>query len=176
MTLTQPLLTIPFIVHCLYLFFPCDNPEKQGFERLSSDIEMMIGRRPNIYFKVAWKGVSVAVVIFIFAFRYNHYRIRHRLDPSVDPLDNLSKPKNFCISFPSGQLKQVTRGHITVADGWAGTSNSHPHPKPTTRLKHTKKVSKMFVFPLLNSMIPDGPTDQRTNGRTMPLIELCVRN
>ena len=41
---------------------------------------------------------------------------------------------------------------ILVADGWAG--------------------AEMPVFPLFNSMTPDGPTD----GRTKPLIELGVRN
>ena len=27
-------------------------------------------------------------------------------------------------------LKQVTRGHNIVADGWAGAANPHPHPTP----------------------------------------------
>ena len=49
---------------------------------------------------------------------------------------------------------------IPVADGWAG--------------------AEMRVFPLFNSMTPDGPTDGptdgRTDGRTKPLIELRVRN
>ena len=27
--------------------------------------------------------------------------------------------------------KQPTRGHNIVADGWAGASNSQPHPNPT---------------------------------------------
>ena len=35
-------------------------------------------------------------------------------------------------TFPSS-LKQVTRGHNIVADGWAGASNPHPfsNPNPT---------------------------------------------
>ena len=45
---------------------------------------------------------------------------------------------------------------IPIADGWAG--------------------AEMRVFTLSNSIITDGPTDQRTNGRTKPLIELRVRN
>jgi len=43
-----------------------------------------------------------------------------------------------------------------VADGWAG--------------------AEMRVFPLFNSSMTDGPTDQQTDGRTKPLIELRVRN
>ena len=73
----------------------------------------------------------------------------------------------------------MTRGHNIVEDGWAETSNSHPHIKPTTRLMHTQKVSKTLVFPLLNSMTPDGPADGRTDGwmdgRTKLLAELRVR-
>ena len=71
-------------------------------------------------------------------------------------------------------IKQVTRGHNTVADGWAGASNPHPHPNPHPTHKHTQKVSKTLVFPLFDSIIMDGPTDgwtdqrmdQRTDGQT----------
>ena len=46
---------------------------------------------------------------------------------------------------------------IPVADGWAG--------------------AEMRVFTLYNSItITDGPTDERTDGRTKPPIELRVRN
>ena len=65
-------------------------------------------------------------------------------------------------------MKQVTRGHNIVADGWAGASNPHPHPDPPPTLKHTQKVSKMLVSPLFNSVTmmdqrTDGLTDQLTN-------------
>ena len=46
--------------------------------------------------------------------------------------------------------------------------------------KYTHKVSKMLVFPLFNSMAPDGSmegcTNEQTNGGTKLLIELRVRN
>ena len=45
---------------------------------------------------------------------------------------------------------------IPVADGWAG--------------------AEMHVFTLSNSITTDGRTDQRTDGRTKPIIELRVRN
>ena len=61
-------------------------------------------------------------------------------------------------------FKQVNN---IVADGWAGASNPHPNPTPTH--KHSQKVSKTPVFPLFNSIT----MDQRTNGQTKPLIELC---
>ena len=75
-------------------------------------------------------------------------------------------------------MKQVTRGHNIVADGWAGASNPHPHPNPGPTLKHTQKVSKRVV---VNSITmtdrpTNGPTDRPTDGRTKPLIELRVRN
>ena len=44
----------------------------------------------------------------------------------------------------------MTRGHNIVANGWAGVSNSHPHPNPPATLKHTQKVSKTLVLPLFN--------------------------
>ena len=70
-------------------------------------------------------------------------------------------------------IKQVTRGHNIVVDGWAGASDPHPHPNPPPTLKHTQKVSKTLVSPLFNSMTAsDGPTD----GQTKPLIEMRVRN
>ena len=36
----------------------------------------------------------------------------------------------------------------------------------TTRLKLTQKVSKTLVFPLLNSMTQEGPTDRPTDRPT----------
>ena len=30
------------------------------------------------------------------------------------------------------ETEQVTRGHNIVADGWAGTSNPHPHFNPSS--------------------------------------------
>lgn len=33
-----------------------------GYPRFSEDIKMMLGRKPNIYWKVCWLGVSPAVV------------------------------------------------------------------------------------------------------------------
>ena len=44
--------------------------------------------------------------------------------------------------------EQVTRGHNIVADGWAGASNPYRHRNPPPTLKHTREVSKTFVFPL----------------------------
>ena len=45
---------------------------------------------------------------------------------------------------------------IPVADGWAG--------------------AEMHVFSLFDSMVTDRPTNQPTDGRTKPLLELSVRN
>ena len=58
----------------------------------------------------------------------------------------------------NNNLKQRTRPDTrpSVADGWAG--------------------AEMRVFPLLDSMVTDGPTNQWTDGRTKPLIELRVRD
>ena len=57
-------------------------------------------------------------------------------------------------TFPSS-LKQVTRGHNIVADGWAGAANPHPHPTPhPTPLPtqtHTQKASKTLIFTLFDS-------------------------
>ena len=77
------------------------------------------------------------------------------------------------------------QGHNIVADGWAGAANPHPQPKPhpTTylTLTHTQKGSKTLVFPLLDSCswtdgLMDGRSDELTDGRTKPLMELRVRN
>ena len=46
-----------------------------------------------------------------------------------------------CLGRCSGKCgEHVTRGHIIVADGWAGAYNSHPHPKPHSRHKHSKDI------------------------------------
>ena len=64
--------------------------------------------------------------------------------------------------------KQAMRGHIIVADGWAGASNPHPHPTPhqTPLLSqtHLQKASRTLVFPLFDSITStDGPRDGRTD-------------
>ena len=69
--------------------------------------------------------------------------------------------KNCAFLFGSSNsgVRKATRPDIrpiSVADGWAG--------------------AEMRVFTLSNSIITDGPTDQRTKGRTKPPIELHVRN
>ena len=66
----------------------------------------------------------------------------------------------------SHATKQVTRGHNIVAEGWAGASNSHPHPM----LPHQNGRFSTF------RLVGYGRTDGRTEGRTKPLIELRVRN
>merc|ERR1712004_241113 len=40
-----------------------------GIAKFSEDIKMMIGRKPSIYFKITWLGLSPAILIFIIAFR-----------------------------------------------------------------------------------------------------------
>ena len=42
--------------------------------------------------------------------------------------------------------------------------------------KHTQKVFKNTHFPTFQLVLMDVPIDGRTDGRTKPLIELCVRN
>ena len=69
-------------------------------------------------------------------------------------------------------MKQVTRGHNNVADGWAGASNPLANPNPPYTLKRTQKVFNNTSFPTFRLMLMDGPTE----GRTKPLIELRVRN
>ena len=65
------------------------------------------------------------------------------------------------------------RGHNIVADGWAGSSNPHPHPNPPPTFKPAQEVPKLLIFSLLNSMAPDGSTDQWTDRWTKPLYS-CV--
>ena len=70
----------------------------------------------------------------------------------------------------------MTRGHNTVADGWAGAANPHPHPTlhptPLPTQTHTQKASKTLIFPLFDSCLW---TDQlRMDQWTKPLIELRV--
>ena len=76
--------------------------------------------------------------------------------------------------------KQVTRGHNIIVDGWAGAAHPHPtpHPTPFPIETHTRKSSKTLAFPLFDLLLrTDGrQTDQRTDGRTKPFIELRVRS
>ena len=64
--------------------------------------------------------------------------------------------------MPASAHKQVTRGHIIVADGWAGASNPHSHPMPPHQHTYQKK-SKTLIFPLFDSCVMDGRTDRRTD-------------
>ena len=41
-------------------------------------------------------------------------------------------------------------GHNIVADGWAGASNPHQHPKPHPADKHTQILTETLVFPLFD--------------------------
>ncbi len=34
-----------------------------GFNRFSEDVAMMIGKKPNIYFRICWMGVTPAIMI-----------------------------------------------------------------------------------------------------------------
>ena len=34
-------------------------------------------------------------------------------------------------------IQELTRGHNIIADGWAGASNPHSHPKPHSMHKHS---------------------------------------
>ena len=77
-------------------------------------------------------------------------------------IDGQTYPRVVC------KLKQVTRGHNIVTDGWAGAATSHPHPTPhpaplpTQSLK--QKDSKTIVSLLFDSCSRmDGWTDQRTD-------------
>ena len=70
---------------------------------------------------------------------------------------------------PQGQerfqdkLKQVTRGHNIVADGWAGASNPHPHPMPPHQHTYPKKYLKRSFFHFSTRGLR---TDRRTDGPT----------
>ena len=44
------------------------------------------------------------------------------------------------------EKEQVTQGHNIIADGWAGASNTHPHPKPHSIHKRTKKKNPKRSF------------------------------
>ena len=72
--------------------------------------------------------------------------------------------------------KEVRRGHNIVADGWAGASNLHPHPKPQTLLhihKHNKYPKRSFFHFSTRSPLHNYG---RIDGRTKPLIELHICN
>ena len=80
---------------------------------------------------------------------------------NVSQIDqNTNQPTNQPTDRASyrGALSHLTRPHkrpIPVADGWAG--------------------AEMRVFTLSNWITTDRPTDQPTNGRTKPLIEMRGR-
>ena len=40
--------------------------------------------------------------------------------------------------------KQVTRGYNIVAEGWAGASNPHPHPKSIANPHTHKHLERLF--------------------------------
>ena len=80
----------------------------------------------------------------------------------------MCKQRDICLLYK--------RTNVT-SDAGAGASNPHPHPNPPQTLKHTQKVSKMLISPLFNSMTAsNGRTNEPTDGRKKPLIELRVRN
>ena len=65
--------------------------------------------------------------------------------------------------FHSHMMQQVTRGHSIVADGWAGVSKPHPHPKPYSIHKHIKRIQNAHfsTFRLNQHGLTDGPTDRQ---------------
>ena len=72
----------------------------------------------------------------------------------------------------------MTRGHNIVADGWAGAANPNPHltsPQHPTYTQTYAKSTQNTRFPTFQLDHP-GLTDQWTNGRTKPLIDVRVRN
>ena len=73
-------------------------------------------------------------------------------------------------------LEPVMRGYNIVADGWAGVSNPHPHPKATP--PHSQPNTSIYNarFTTFRLVLTDGRTDGWTGGRKKPLIELRVRN
>ena len=75
----------------------------------------------------------------------------------------------------TNERKQVTRGHNIIADGWAGTCNSHPHPRPHHTQTITTAALKMQLGQLDQHRPMDGQTDGLTDVWTKPLIEVRVR-
>ena len=76
---------------------------------------------------------------------------------------------NFCVGKYEKWLKnkQVTRGHNTVADRWAGAANPLSTPNTLSNTDTYTKSFKMLVFPLFDSCSPtDRRTDRPTDGRT----------
>ena len=45
-------------------------------------------------------------------------------------------------NIDKGRMKQLTRGHNIVADGWAGASNPYPPPTPHIHSNLKKKQSR----------------------------------
>ena len=71
-------------------------------------------------------------------------------------------------------MKQVTRGHNIVADGWAGASNPQPHANlthschplthPYTHNNNCSIINTRFSrFKLKRDGPTDGPMDRRTD-------------
>ena len=74
-----------------------------------------------------------------------------------------------CFEHTNNKVRGVT---ISLRTGGQGhlTPIHTPNPTPYTNIE---KVSKTLIFPLFDSITS---TDQPTDGRTKPLIELRVRN
>ena len=82
--------------------------------------------------------------------------------------------------MPTKKKQQVTRGHNIVADGWAGAANPHAHltPRPTqppSQHRHIEKKVLKHSFSHFLTRVYER-TDQQTEGRTNPPLELRVRN
>ena len=84
----------------------------------------------------------------------------------------------------NGCLKMVVFGlwslvQISMVGIWAGEVGIGKRTRPDTRpipVADGWTGAEMRVFTLSNSLITDGLTDERTDGRTKPLLELHVRN
>ena len=77
-------------------------------------------------------------------------------------------------------MEQVTRGHNTVADGWAGECNPHPHSHPPHTNSHAQTIATaviiMRIFTLYNSLIMERWTDGRTNRPTKVKVYVTKKN
>ena len=49
---------IIIIIHTMIFYYH----QNAGFTRFAEDIEMMLGRRPNMYFRVCWTVLSPAII------------------------------------------------------------------------------------------------------------------
>ena len=102
------------------------------------------GHRP---FGAAAQKVSKTLVFPLFNSMTTDRRTDGRTDGRTDKASyrvacpQLKRKKEINEIKNKGKIvKQVTRGHNIVADGWAGASNPHPHQKPPPSLKHTQLV------------------------------------